>query len=183
MPIKSIVLQKAQKPRSDVVALISAAVLAGTLMGSPLADATENPISNDSAKSKAVAIREGASLFRANCSPCHGLGAAGGGRGPDLTSGRWIHGATNAAIFRTISQGVPGTEMPANGFEDSEIWAIIAYLRSLAPKRPIVSGDPAKGKKIFLRARVAPTVTWSKEMGAGWALTCRAQPRRDRFPT
>jgi cytochrome c oxidase cbb3-type subunit III len=39
--------------------------------------------------------------------------------------------------------------MPANGFEDSEIWTIIAYLRSLAPKHPIVSGDPVKGKKIF----------------------------------
>jgi len=40
--------------------------------------------------------------------------------------------------------------MPANAFEDSEIWAIIAYLRSLAPpKRPLVSGDPVKGKKIF----------------------------------
>ncbi len=39
--------------------------------------------------------------------------------------------------------------MPANGFEDSEIWAIIAYLRSLAPKRLTVSGDPVKGKQIF----------------------------------
>jgi cytochrome c oxidase cbb3-type subunit III len=40
--------------------------------------------------------------------------------------------------------------MPANGFENSEIWAIIAYLRSLAPpKRVVVSGDPLSGKKIF----------------------------------
>jgi len=43
--------------------------------------------------------------------------------------------------------------MPANGFEDSEIWSIIAYLRSLVPpKRPIVSGDPGKGKKIFFES-------------------------------
>ena len=96
------------------------------------------------------AINEGASLFRANCSPCHGLNARGGGRGPDLSSGRWTHGSTDDEILRTISQGVPGTEMPANALEDSEIRTIIAYLRSLAPPRNItVAGDPAKGKKIF----------------------------------
>ena len=101
----------------------------------------------------ASAVKEGASLFRANCSPCHGLNAGGGGRGPDLSSGRWTHGSKDADIYRTITQGVPGTEMPANGFEDSEIWAIIAYLRSLAPpKQQMVAGDPAKGKKIFLES-------------------------------
>lgn len=98
----------------------------------------------------APVVKEGASLFRANCSPCHGLNARGGGRGPDLSSGRWTHGSKDADIFRTITQGVPGTEMPANGFEDSEIWAIIAYLRSLAPPRQqLVAGDPVRGKKIF----------------------------------
>lgn len=97
-----------------------------------------------------AAIKEGGSLFRANCSPCHGLNARGGGRGPDLTSGRWTHGSTDDEIFRTISQGVPGTEMRANGFEDSEVRTIIAYLRSLAPNKNItLAGDPAKGKKIF----------------------------------
>jgi len=95
-------------------------------------------------------IKEGASLFRANCSPCHGLNARGGGRGPDLTSGRWTHGSSDGDIFRTISRGVPGTEMPANAFEDSEIRAIIAYLRSQAPPKNIkLAGNPANGKKIF----------------------------------
>ena len=130
-------------------ASFTATVVAGLCMTASLATAAEKPTSTSSLGT-AAAIKEGASLFRANCSPCHGLGARGGGRGPDLTSGRWTHGSTDSAIFRTITQGVPGTEMPANGFEDSEIWAIIAYLRSLAPpKRPIVSGDPVNGKKIF----------------------------------
>ncbi len=102
------------------------------------------------AAEKTAATKEGASLFRANCSPCHGLNARGGGRGPDLTSGRWIHGSSDSAIFRTISQGVPGTEMPANGFADSEVRAIIAYLRSLSPpKQPVAMGDAAKGKELF----------------------------------
>jgi putative heme-binding domain-containing protein len=110
--------------------------------------ATANPLAGN-----AGANAEGKSLFRANCSPCHGLGARGGARGPDLTSGRWTHGGSDAEIFRTISSGVPGTQMPANGFEDSETWAIVAYLRSLAPARAVkLDGDPAKGERIFAGA-------------------------------
>lgn len=107
--------------------------------------AVKNPLAGNPA-----AIREGASLFRANCSPCHGLNAKGGGKGPDLSSGRWTHGGSDEAIFRTISRGVPGTEMPANSFEDSETWAITSYLRSLSPPaRPLVSGNRAEGEKFF----------------------------------
>lgn len=107
--------------------------------------AATNPLAGN-----AAAIAEGTSLFRANCSPCHGLNAQGGARGPDLTSGGWTHGGSDAEIFRTISSGVRGTQMPANGFEDSETWAIVAYLRSLAPARPVkLAGDPAKGEKVF----------------------------------
>jgi len=95
------------------------------------------------------AIREGMSLFRANCSPCHGLNAKGGGRGPDLTTNRWTHGSSDADIFRTITQGVPGTEMPANAFEDSEVWTIIAYLRSLTPPKQAVRGDRTRGERSF----------------------------------
>jgi putative heme-binding domain-containing protein len=40
--------------------------------------------------------------------------------------------------------------MPANSFEDSETWAIISYLRSLAPSTQAKStGDMAKGEKLF----------------------------------
>lgn len=105
----------------------------------------------DSGGASARQIKEGASLFRANCSPCHGLNAQGGGRGPDLTSGRWLHGSTDAAIYRTISQGIPGTEMPANNFEDSETQAIVDYLRSLRPSSELGSaGDRTRGERIFL---------------------------------
>lgn len=104
-----------------------------------------NPLAGDPA-----AIKEGASLFRADCSPCHGLNARGGGRGPDLTSGLWVHGASDAAIFQTISQGVPGTEMPANTFEDGETWALVAYLRSVdSGMHAPALGNRAKGEQIF----------------------------------
>ena len=59
--------------------------------------------------------------------------------------------ASDEAMFRTISQGVPGTEMPANVFEDSETWALVAYLRSLnAGTRTPIVGDRAKGEQLFL---------------------------------
>ncbi len=104
-----------------------------------------NPLTADPS-----AIKEGSSLFRANCSPCHGLNAGGGGRGPDLRTGLWVHGSSDAAIFHTISEGVSGTEMPANPFEDSEIWALVAYLRSVsAGTKAPVAGDMAQGEQIF----------------------------------
>jgi cytochrome c oxidase cbb3-type subunit 3 len=125
--------------------LLTPAVLALVLSARPQDHAVTNPVAGNPR-----AIQEGASLFRANCSPCHGSNAQGGGRGPDLTAGRWVHGSTDADLFRTVTRGVPGTEMPANAFDDSEIWAILAYVRSLAPaKGEAVSGDPVKGKKIF----------------------------------
>jgi cytochrome c oxidase cbb3-type subunit 3 len=125
--------------------LLTPAVLALVLSATPQDHGVTNPVAGNPR-----AIQEGASLFRANCSPCHGSNAQGGGRGPDLTAGRWVHGSTDADLFRTVTRGVPGTEMPANAFDDSEVWAILAYVRSLAPARTVaVSGDPAKGKKIF----------------------------------
>jgi cytochrome c oxidase cbb3-type subunit 3 len=122
-----------------------AVALSGSLALHAQEKAVANPVAGDPA-----AIREGASLFRGNCSPCHGLSARGGGRGPDLTAGRWVHGSSDADIFHTITHGVPGTEMPANDLEDSEVWAIMAYIRSLAPaKSAVASGDRVAGEKIF----------------------------------
>lgn len=125
-------------------------VLLALLLPAPPLSGDQKGTSADENKARAAAVREGTSLFRGNCSPCHGLDGRGGGRGPDLTSGRWTHGSTDAEIFRTITQGVPGTEMPANAFEDSEVRAIIAYLRALQPAtHEVVTGDPAKGRRIF----------------------------------
>lgn len=95
-------------------------------------------------------IAEGAFLFRSNCALCHGLGARGGSRGPDLTRGVWNHGGTDAEIFRTLLDGVPGTLMPANDLTDMEAWEVVAYLRSLAPAAASeFSGDRQAGEKIF----------------------------------
>jgi putative heme-binding domain-containing protein len=131
--------------KAKQISLLAAIAVALVLVARSHEKAVTNPVAGNPR-----AIQEGASLFRANCSPCHGLNAHGGGRGPDLTAGRWVHGSTDADLFRTVTRGVPGTEMPANALDDSEVWAILAYVRSLAPARTeSASADPVKGKKIF----------------------------------
>ncbi len=105
----------------------------------------------------AKAAKAGEYEFRINCALCHGLGARGGGRGPDLTIAKKPHAKTDADMFQTISTGIPGTAMPANGtngqgvgMTDAEIWQIVTYIRSIevkAPPKPI--GNAAQGKKLF----------------------------------
>lgn len=105
----------------------------------------KNPFADDPG-----AIQLGGSRFRSGCAPCHGIDGRGGGRGPDLTLGHFTRGDSDAALFRTITQGVPGTEMPPSTRNDDEIWVIIAFLRSLsAGSAEPIPGNPAAGEQIF----------------------------------
>ena len=111
-----------------------------------------NPYAGD-----AKAAKAGEYEFRINCALCHGLGAHGGGRGPDLTRAQKKHAHSDAEMFQVISNGIPGTVMPANGtngqgvgMTDEEIWQIITYIRSVelkAPAKPL--GNAAHGKELF----------------------------------
>ena len=96
-----------------------------------------NPLAGDPKATKA-----GEYEFRINCALCHGLGARGGGRGPDLTRAHKRHAHSDADMFQIISNGIPGTAMPANGtnaqgvgMTDEEIWELIAYIRSVEVDR------------------------------------------------
>jgi cytochrome c oxidase cbb3-type subunit 3 len=112
----------------------------------------KNPFRDD-----ANAAKLGESQFRANCAFCHGLGARGGGRGPDLTRAQKRHGNADADLFRTINEGVPGTAMPPNGatqqgvgMTEEEIWQVISYIRSVQAKAPVQAlGNAAHGKELF----------------------------------
>ena len=93
------------------------------------------------------AIRTGMGVYRLRCADCHGTDARGV-RGPDLTQ-LWASGRTDEGLFRTITEGVPGTTMrPIDRVRtrDSEVWQVIAYLRSIAtPAVTQTTGDPARG--------------------------------------
>jgi cytochrome c oxidase cbb3-type subunit III len=110
----------------------------------------KNPFAGD-----AKAAKLGESQFRINCAFCHGLGARGGGRGPDLTRTQKKHGSTDEELYHTINEGLPGTAMPANGttgqgvgMTAEEVWEVITYIRSVE-KKTIVTGNAAKGDALF----------------------------------
>ena len=129
---------------ASAMLFLASAVLAG--------GGQQNPFAGD-----AKAAKLGEFQFRLNCSFCHGLGARGGGRGPDLTRAQKRHGNKDEDLFRTISFGVAGTAMPTNGtttqgvgMTDEEIWQVITYIRSVQVKAPAqAEGNAAHGKDLF----------------------------------
>ena len=102
----------------------------------------QNPPAGNPLTGNADAIRFGTGLYRARCADCHGMDARGV-RAPDLTQ-VWASGRTDDGLFKTLRNGVPGTEMPSVGVRttDNEVWQILAYLRTLAASAPT---DPPKG--------------------------------------
>jgi cytochrome c oxidase cbb3-type subunit 3 len=70
-------------------------------------------------------------------------------RGPDLTTGSWSHGGSDADLARTISAGVPGTAMPPNQLTADEIWQIVTYLRTLQQPVAAAVGDLKRGESLF----------------------------------
>lgn len=103
-----------------------------------------------------AALAQGKALYRGLCSGCHG-GNGRGGKGPDLTDERWIHGNTDRDIAQVIQNGVPRTTMKKLGesLTNEQIAKIIAYVRSLARApgesswEPYLSGDPDLGRQLF----------------------------------
>jgi len=137
-------------PKTKTLLLLATILLLG-MAGARAAD-EGNPLGKDPKAAKA-----GEYEFRINCALCHGLGAHGGGRGPDLTRAQKKHAHSDAELFQVISNGIPGTVMPANGtngqgvgMTDEEIWQIIAYIRSVEVKAPATPvGNAAHGKEVF----------------------------------
>jgi len=99
------------------------------------------------------AVRQGAILFRQECVFCHGVSARGGMRGPDLTTGVWNHGGSDAELAATITDGVQGTAIPANKLMVDEVKTIVAYLRSVQQPPAPTSGDARRGETLFFGAQ------------------------------
>jgi putative heme-binding domain-containing protein len=114
-------------------ASILLSAMTGAVLGQPPSDAAQ----------------QGAAQFRQDCVFCHGVNARGGVRGPDLTSGVWAHGGSDAEIARTINNGVPGTQMPANHLSDAETAQIIAYLRTQQQPAAAPVGEAHRGESLF----------------------------------
>ena len=140
---------KIDASRHCIAILMLSLVLGATACG--IAAQGKNPYAGD-----AKVAKLGEFEFRANCAFCHGLGARGGGRGPDLTRTPKKHGDSDAEMFNTINNGVPGTAMPPNGatqqgvgMTEEEIWQVVTYIRSVEKKPRTTSGDVKHGRELF----------------------------------
>ena len=132
------------------------AALFGTSNAQPAADDPAEDSAKEPSPEQLAALEEGKALYRGLCSGCHG-GRGRGGKGPNLTDDRWLHGDKDEDIARVIERGVPKTTMKKLGeaLKDEQIAKIIAYVRQLgrAPTagnwQPYLSGDVKLGQQLF----------------------------------
>ncbi|UWR22642.1 cytochrome-c oxidase, cbb3-type subunit III [Sulfitobacter sp. S190] len=88
------------------------------------------------------AVARGGSVFRAQCSQCHGSGAAGAKGYPNLLDDAWLWGGDVENIAYSVRHGIRNltdldarySEMPAFDelLEDAEIDAVVEYVVSLS---------------------------------------------------
>tara|TARA_R110000787_G_scaffold196504_1_gene307915 strand:- start:5953 stop:6822 length:870 start_codon:yes stop_codon:yes gene_type:complete len=103
-------------------------------------------------------VSRGGAVFRAQCSQCHGSGAAGAKGYPNLLDDDWLWGGDVDNIYATINHGIRNetdgdarySEMPAFGemLEDTEITDLVEYVVSLSA--PEFDADMAsRGSELF----------------------------------
>jgi cytochrome c oxidase cbb3-type subunit 3 len=79
-----------------------------------------------------ITVRGGRGVFAQNCVACHAANG-GGGIGPNLTDGAWLHGARPTEILRTVNEGVLTKGMPAWGPQLGldRVQSVVAYVLTL----------------------------------------------------
>ena len=97
--------------------------------------ATDMDVLPASADLNRYAVARGGAVFRANCSQCHGSGAAGAKGYPNLLDDDWLWGGEMADIEYTVRHGIRNdqdddahySQMPAFGemLEKSDITAVV----------------------------------------------------------
>jgi len=95
-------------------------------------------------------LADGERLFRVHCARCHGM-AGEGGEGSNLVRSRLKHAADDQALIDLLSNGIPGTGMPAMWtLDENQRTRVAAYVRSLGRLEPEeMPGDPVRGGKIY----------------------------------
>ena len=129
--------------------------LACALLLAPALVNAQPPTSNPFA-GRPEAIEDGRKLFAVSCATCHGQNGEGaqaqaeGMRPPDLTRGQFKAGRQDEDLFRVVSEGVKGTEMPSfASLGPDQIWRLVTFVRSLSRVAPVIEGNPAAGEALF----------------------------------
>lgn len=131
-----------------------------TAQAAGLKDASLEQIRTDANLSR-IALAQGKAAFGDNCSPCHGIGGAGGKGYPNLNDDDWLWGGKLSDIETTLKNGirVAGNDntrlsvMSAFGrdgvLKRDEVRAVANHVRVLAKLEPEKGANLALGKKIF----------------------------------
>lgn len=94
----------------------------------------------------------GKRAFTSNCAGCHGLDGKGSEKAPNIAGNAKVQHLTDAQLSDIVSNGVPGTGMPAfHSLSPPQVQAMVNYLRLLQGQfeAQVLPGDPSRGKKIF----------------------------------
>src|SRR5215210_3441496 len=102
------------------------------------------------APQSATDIEQGAALFQTHCSYCHGSFGEGG-RGADLTAGVYRRGGSDAELYASIRNGIPGSEMAPVRITDEEVWKVVAFVKRLGSQGLLekAPGDAANGRMLY----------------------------------
>jgi cytochrome c oxidase cbb3-type subunit III len=97
-------------------------------------------------------VTAGRRAFNSNCAGCHGLDGRGNDKGADIAASNEARRLSDARLSATISNGIPGTGMPAfHGLSEPQVRLIASYVRVLQGKLQArtLPGDATRGKAIF----------------------------------
>jgi len=95
-------------------------------------------------------IEQGAQLYSGHCVVCHG-DRGDAMPGANLGTGKFRHAETDRDLTNLIRNGVPGTAMAPSAYTESELAALVAYLRNMGSVTlsDVKLGDPARGRALF----------------------------------
>jgi cytochrome c oxidase cbb3-type subunit 3 len=99
-----------------------------------------------------TASAAGRTTFNSSCAGCHGLDGTGSDKAVNISGSARARQLSDAQLSGIISNGIPGTGMPAfRSLNARQVLAIVDYLRSLQGKAEgrTLPGDPKRGKEIF----------------------------------
>ena len=94
----------------------------------------------------------GRTTFNSSCAGCHGLDGGGSDKAVNISASAKARHLSDVQLSGIISNGVPGTGMPAfHNLHEEQVRAVVRYLRSLQGKvgARALPGDARRGKEIY----------------------------------
>lgn len=121
-------------------------------LGPPFLVSQEKKANERTSTQERSATSIGKRVFATTCASCHGLDGLGSQRAPNIVTNAQLQRLSEKEILRIVSDGVPGTGMPAfRSLGAPSLHAVVRYLRALEGKHGAqpLPGDPQQGKALF----------------------------------